>query len=248
VQVGRQIRIAPDWFFEMAAGYDTGQTTVGNFAVTKADRFDFGAALKRQIGPWVFAAALDGGYAALDTTRNINVDGAQSATSKSSLWRLDSRLRGAYLIGLGSAYFKPSLDLDVIYTAQPAFNETGAGVLDLRVASASNVAFAASPMLELGQTTAWSNGQAMRPYVQGGATFLSHNDWSLNSTFEGAPAGAAPLTMRSSLPQTLWKVSGGVDFFGIAGIRGLDLRLQYEARFGSDYRDQTGLLKLIHRF
>jgi hypothetical protein len=42
-----------------------------------------------------------------------------------------------------------------------------------------------------------------------GATFLSNNTWSLNSTFEGAHAGVSPFTTLTSLPQTLAKVSAG---------------------------------------
>jgi hypothetical protein len=248
LQAGRQIQIAPDWFGEFAVGYEAGRTTVGNFATTLADRYDFGAALKHQIGPWLFAAALDAGYDALNTTRYIGFAGAQAATSASSVWRLDSRFRAAYVAEFGSAYVKPSLDLDVIYTALPGFSEAGAGPLGLNVASANKVAFAASPMVELGQTYFLANGPALRPFLQGGATLLSNNTWSLNSTFEGAPAGVAPFTTLTSLPQTLWKVSAGIDIFGVARIPGLDLRLEYQGRFGPGYNDQTGLVKLSRQF
>jgi hypothetical protein len=248
IQVGRQIKIAPDWFFELATGYEAGRTQAGNFVVTQADRYDFGAALKHQIGSWLFAAALDGGYASLDTTRTINIAGSDIAKSRSSVWRLDARLRAAYLVEFGSAYLKPTMDVDLIYTAMPGFNETGAGALNLNVSSMRNVMFAATPMLELGQTLVWPNGQAFRPFVQAGATFLSNGSRTINATFEGAPAGVAPFATVTSFPQTLGKLSTGYDFFGFAGIPGLDMRVQYEARFGHDYTDQTGTLKIMKRF
>ena len=248
LQAGRQFQIAPGWFGEFAVGYEAGRTTTDNFATTLADRYDFGAALKHQIGPWLFAAALDAGYDALTATRYIGLGGVQSATSAPSVWRLDSRFRAAYVAEFGNAYVKPSLDLDVIYTGLPGFSEAGAGPLNLNVASSDKVVFAASPMVELGQTWLLGNGSALRPYIQGGATFLSNNTWSLNSTFEGAPAGVAPFTTLTSLPQTLAKVSAGIDIFGVAGIRGLDLRLEYQGRFGPGYTDQSGLLKLSRQF
>jgi hypothetical protein len=249
IQVGRQTQVAPDWFLEFAAGYEAARTTVGNFSTTQADRYDFGVALKRQIGPWLFATAVDGGYAALDTTRNISLPGVQSAKSRPDIWRLDWRLRAAYLYDFGGgAYLKPAVDLDMIYTAMPGFNETGAGALNLQVASMDHLMFAASPTLELGRTLLWKNGQAMRPYVQAGAMFLTGNAWTLNATFEGAPPGVAPFSSTNGIPNTVAKVSTGLDLFNMAGINGLDLRLEYGARFAHAYREQTGSLKLVKRF
>ena len=248
LQAGRQFQIAPGWFGEFAVGYEAGRTTTDNFATTLADRYDFGAALKHQIGPWLFAAALDAGYDALDTTRYIGFAGEQVAKSSPSVWRLDSRFRAAYVAEFGNAYVKPSLDLDVIYTGVPGFSEAGAGALNLNVASSNKVVFTASPMVELGRTWLFRNGAALRPYIQGGATFLSNNTWSVNSTFEGAPAGVSPFTTLTSLPQTLAKVAAGIDIFGVAGIRDLDLRLEYQGRFGNGYTDQTGLVKLSRQF
>ncbi|MGA2057413.1 MAG: hypothetical protein ABSG88_19140 [Bradyrhizobium sp.] len=103
-------------------------------------------------------------------------------------------------------------------------------------------------MVELGQTYFLADGPALRPFLQGGATFLSNNTWSLKSTFESAPAGVTPFTTLTSLPQTLWKVSAGIDIFGVARIPGLDLRLEYQGRFGPGYNDQTGLVKLSRHF
>ena len=248
LQAGRQIQLAPDWFGEFAVGYETGHTTSGTFATTSADRYDFGAAIKHQIGPWLFAAALDAGYEALNTTRYINFGGATTANSTPSVWRLDSRFRAAYVVESNGLYLKPSFDLDTIYTAMPGFSEQGAGALGLNVAATNKVTFAATPTIELGQTWLLANGSALRPYIRGGATVFSNNTWSVNSTFEGAPAGTAPFTTLSSLPQTLWKVSAGIDIFRIARIPDLDLRLEYEGRFGASYNDQTGLVKLSRHF
>ena len=97
--------------------------------------------MKHQIGPWLFAAALDAGYDALNTTRYIGFAGVQAATSTPSVWRLDSRFRAAYVAEFGNAYVKPSLDLDVIYTALPGFSEAGAGPLGLNVASCQQGGF-----------------------------------------------------------------------------------------------------------
>jgi uncharacterized protein with beta-barrel porin domain len=204
--------------------------------------------VKHQDGPWLFALALDAGYASLETTRNINLVGVTSAHSRPSLWRVDARARAAYLAEFGSVYVKPTLDVDFIYSLMPAFAESGAGALNLHVARASSVALAASPMIEIGQTIAWENGAAMRPYVQGGATLMTDNSMTLSSTLEGAPTGTAPLATVSAGPRVLARAGAGLDLFAIAGIANLDLRLQYEARFGDGYQDQTGVAKLSRRF
>lgn len=248
IQAGRQIEIAPDWFFEIAAGYEYGHTTVGNFSATQADRYDIGLAIKRQVGSWLFGVALDTGYAGLDTTRGINLAGIGSARSQSSIWRLDTRFHAAYLAEFGITYVKPMLDFDVIYNAMPGFSETGAGVLGLRVASASQMMFAFAPSVELGQTIIWNNGQAMRPYIRAGATLLSTGSWTINSNFEGAPAGVASFASVNSMPRSLAKTSAGIDLYGLWGVSGLDLKLQYETQFTSGYQDQTSSIKLTRRF
>ena len=168
LQAGRQFQIAPGWFGEFAVGYEAGRTNTDNFATTLADRYDFGAALKHQIGPWLFAAALDAGYDALTATRYIGIGGVQSATSAPSVWRLDSRFRAAYVAEFGNAYLKPSLDLDVIYTGLPGFSEAGAGALNLNVASSNKVVFAASSIVRTGaDADLLHNGAALRPTYSG---------------------------------------------------------------------------------
>jgi hypothetical protein len=42
--------------------------------------------LKHQIGPWLFATALDVGYVALNTTRYIGFAGVQAVTSAPSVY------------------------------------------------------------------------------------------------------------------------------------------------------------------
>ena len=136
----------------------------------------------------------------------------------------------------GITYVKPMLDFDVIYNTMPGFSQTGAGVLGLRVASASQVMFAVAPSVELGQTIIWDNGQAMRPYIRAGATLLSTGSWTINSNFEGAPAGVASFASANSIPRTLAKTSAGIDVFGLWGVSGLDLKLQYETQFANGYQ------------
>jgi hypothetical protein len=90
---------------------------------------------------------------------------------------LESRFRAAYVAEFGNAYVKRSLDLDLIYTGLPGFSEAGAGALNLNVASSNKVVFAASPMVELGQT--WRCGRIFRaarpscPTIRGASTRLS---------------------------------------------------------------------------
>jgi hypothetical protein len=50
------------------------------------------------------------------------------------------------------------------------------------------------------------------------------------------------------MPRTLAKTSAGIDVFGLWGVSGLDLKLQYETQFTSGYQDQTGSIKLTRRF
>jgi hypothetical protein len=248
-QAGRQIRLAPDWFLDTAVGYERAYTNTDTGASTTTDRYDGGVALKHEIGPWMFAAALNGGYAALDTDRYIGfpTDGLK-ATSNSSIYHLDGRLRASYLIEQGLWYLKPQIDFDMLYVNMPSFSESGAGALNLHVDAMSDVLFAVTPTLELGAMLPTDGYNFLRPFVSAGASFYSKDTWSVTASLEGAPSGIGAFTTTSETSQVYGNVSAGLDIFSAKPAGGLDVRLQYSAQFANDYLSQTGSVKFAIRF
>ena len=73
-------------------------------------------------------------------------------------------------------------------------------------------------------------------------------NWQLTSTFEGTPGGVSPFVTTNSFPDTVYKVSAGIDIISTNKTGGLDLRLYYEGQFAQGYRSNTGALKASVRF
>ena len=88
---------------------------------------------------------------------------------------MDSCFRATYVAQFGSAYIKPSLDLDVIIRRCRASAQRAPVRSVLLSPRPTRWLFAASPMVEFGQTYFLANGPALRSFISGGATVLSNN-------------------------------------------------------------------------
>ena len=248
IQTGRQVQIAPDWFLGMSAGYEHSNLTTDVSSSASADRYNIGAVLKHQIGPWLFAGALEGGYASVATKRAVGYPTADvTAKSNSSVYHLDGRLRAAYLFEQGAWYFKPMVDFDLLYVNMPSFSESDAGALDLRVNQISDTRFVASPALELGATVPITDKYSYRPFVSLGASWNSKDIWSVSSSFEGGPTGLSFATTTVT-PRIYGNVSTGFDVLSVKKKGAVDLRLQYAGQFADHYVNQTGAIKFSVRF
>jgi hypothetical protein len=248
VGAGTQLQIQPDWFVGFGAGYERGHVTSGA-AVLDANRYDVGLTAKYVPGPWLLAAAVDGGYAEVNAYRNIGgfPQPNMTANSNSGIWHLDGKLRGAYLLETANVYAKPMADFDVIYLYMPAFSEYGAGALGLNVNSMSDVLFAGTPAVEFGATFN-AGDYYLRPHATLGATFFSKNSLSVGATFAGTPAGIAPFVTTSTFPQTVARLSAGLDLLSARQTGGVDIRLQYDGMFADGYQSHTGGAKVSVRF
>ena len=248
IGAGTQLQIQPDWCVGFGAGYERGHVTSGA-AVLDANRYDIGLTAKYVPGPWLLAAAVDGGYAEVNAYRNIGgfPQPNLTANSNSGIWHLDGKLRGAYLLETANVYAKPMADFDVIYLYMPAFSEYGAGALGLNVNSMSDVLFAGTPAVEFGATFN-AGGYYLRPHATLGATFFSKNSLSVGATFAGTPAGVAPFITSSTFPQTVARLSAGLDLISSKLTGGVDIRLQYDGMFADGYQSHTGGAKVSVRF
>src|SRR5690606_11338987 len=118
------------WVAGFSGGYAQSESTTDDRASGSSTRFDLGATLKHEAGPWLIAGALGVGHSSFDTTRFIGIPTpGLTATASPEIWHGDLRLRAAHTSRFGAAYLRPYGELDLFFAHMPAFSETGAGGL-----------------------------------------------------------------------------------------------------------------------
>lgn len=233
---GAEITFRPDWFASFALGYDHGSISTGNTAQSQANRAHVGAAIKYNPGPFLFSAAVYGGYGWYNTDRFINfADFNETAFSDSGIRSVGGQVRAAYLVDRGSWYLKPLVDLNVTRVALNGFSEQGAGGASLNVSGAGKTIFSASPAVEIGTQTAVQNGALMRLFARVGVSAFSNTDFPVYASFSGAPIGVAPFGVATAIDPVTADVAAGADLF-LPGRWAL--KLSYNGRYGERVRDQ----------
>jgi uncharacterized protein YhjY with autotransporter beta-barrel domain len=75
---------------------------------------------------WLVAAAVTGSFGSFDTLRFVGLPGyAGTATASTSLYSIGARLRAGYEVSFQDWYVRPYVDLDLIHTHSPSYNESG---------------------------------------------------------------------------------------------------------------------------
>jgi uncharacterized protein with beta-barrel porin domain len=199
--------------------------------------WQLGGAAKWTQGPWKLSGSLSGGQADLDTVRSINIPGLSAiASSGTDTGFVTGLARLAYAFGDNSFYVTPMLNMGFTFVDIDGFTESGAGALNLEVASASETIFSAGPAVEIGATIT-AESLTFRPYAKFGLSFLSGDNIATVARFASAPETIAPFTTQTRFDDVSADISAGVQWFSTSGI---NLRLNYDGRFG-DYSEQHGV-------
>ncbi|WP_143705462.1 autotransporter outer membrane beta-barrel domain-containing protein [Pollutimonas subterranea] len=244
-QIGAQRSIAPNWFVGVAGAYENKTMRSDDRRQrVEGDTGYLGVSLKHESGPWTFSGALTGSYGSFDNTRSAALMGAQ-AKSDSHVTAIAQRLRAAYTHAMPRSYIKPFVDLDVIHTRMPSFEERGAGALNLHVEGVSKWSAIVSPGVEVGGRFELDNGYTVRPYASVGVSFSSTGKWDTRARFASAPAGTDPFNSTLDTGRVFGQVSGGVQ---VLGKKGMDVRLQYDGLLSNKVRSHSGSLKASWKF
>ncbi|MDF3837836.1 autotransporter domain-containing protein [Cupriavidus basilensis] len=246
-QFGLQKEIARDWFLGGSLSYSSATTTADQNAVdVSSNTISAGLAIKRQIGPWLFAAAVRGGYEASEMTRAVSLPSFNArAKSSPDAYHLGGRLRASYEIGFRNWYLRPYTDIDINYAYQPGYRETGAGVFDLAAQRASRVSVMTTPSLEIGGRVDLGN-MTIRPYATAGVSFLSNGGWTAQMQFASlAGSGVAPFQIETGAPRTYGNLTVGLD---LVTKKGFELKAEYGLRAANNYVDQSARLRAALRF
>jgi outer membrane autotransporter protein len=245
-QIGGQRRVADGWFVGGLFGYGF-NTYNANSGRENANGQEgtLGLVIKHQIGNWVFAAAVAGGWGSEKATRTISLPGlsAQASSGPGNDFIL-GRLRSYYEFAFQQWYVRPGVDLDVIRVHNPSYSETGAGALDLSFADASKTIFSATPGFEVGGRVDLGNGTTLRPYLNAGVSLLSSDSFKGSARLAAAPS-APPFSVSAPIPDKVGHVNLGVD---LMQINAMEVKLEYGIDFANRYTNQTASLRLAYKF
>ncbi|WP_415823411.1 autotransporter domain-containing protein, partial [Achromobacter aegrifaciens] len=245
-QFGGQRQVSPGWFLGGSVAYQNSHLSGDDGRVSgKGDSGYAGVVVKRETGPWTLSAALGGGYGQYDINRSIRIPGMQStADSDLDVYGAALRLRIARTYAGEHVYLKPYVDVDASYTHMPGYSESR-DALHLDVESSNEFVMALSPTLELGGKVALKNGATMRPYMYGGVSFLSKDEYTVKSRLQGAPAGSGAFETSVPMDDVIGRIGAGLQ---VSNAGGLDFRLQYDGDFSSHIQSHRGTLKVMVPF
>jgi outer membrane autotransporter protein len=242
---GAQWTLNGPWHASVAAGYeDSDISTNGPRLSSDGDRFHLGGSLKYIEGSWFFGGTLAAGWTSYDTTRQVSFPGfADTLRSDQDVNDFGGQFRAAYLMTSGTWYAKPLVDFNLTYVDMDGFRERG-GAAALRFASADETVFSATPALELGTQMGLGGGMLVRPFVRGGVSFYSDDDFPFRASFAGS-SGVTPFTTTGEIDDVIGNVSAGLTLLGVG--KG-SITLNYDGRFGDDVEDHAGAAKASWRF
>ncbi|CAN7213824.1 autotransporter outer membrane beta-barrel domain-containing protein [Cupriavidus necator] len=244
VQFGVQKAIAPDWYLGGSFRYAHTSTRSADGAMrASSDGGQAGLTLKRQLGNWLFAGALFGGYEASTQRRDIALPRMfATANSKPDTYFFGARARASYQVPFQAWYLKPFADLDVTYDHTPAYRESGAGVFNLAYGARGRTAWMVTPGLEVGGRVELA-GATLRPYLAVGASALLSGDATASVSL--AEFSAAPFQITTRMPKWYGDATAG---FELLTQGGWAVRAEYRLRGARDYVDQSGMLRVARYF
>ncbi len=246
-QIGGQQEFAPGWFIGGSLAYEATKLTSDDRVTSGRGQGGYGAVVvKHQTGPWLFTGAVVGGAGQFNASRVISLPGygsvAKGSPDSASVGAL---ARVSYTMGRETFYLRPHLTLGVVHARGGAYQESGAGALNLSVDSASRTALVATPMLEVGGRVSLGGDMVLRPYIGVGATLQTANTWNQTARLVSAPAGASGFTTSIPIDPVAARVTAGLQLYTGGAV---DLRLQYDGEYSGTTSSSAGSLVATLRF
>jgi hypothetical protein len=245
LRIGGQKEMAPGWFLGGSFGAGAQWMQNGNGYLGDGQVVDGSVALKRTIGPWLFAGALAFSSAPMHfAPAGTGLVGDRNAYSGGM------RLRGAYEFDFTGWYMRPRLDLDLVHAWQPGYQLSGPGpagfgLTGISVDGRSKTSFAATPMLEFGARYDTEQKLVIRPYAAVGAIFMTDNTTTVTATLTGPLAGPSRLQATSSGPSVLANVEAGLQLYKAGGF---EAKADYRLSAGDGYFSHGAALRGAYHF
>ncbi|WP_127089984.1 autotransporter outer membrane beta-barrel domain-containing protein [Aquabacter cavernae] len=245
-RMGGQWEIMPDLFLGGSAAFTTSTLNASDgLSATSGTGGDVSVALKYQLGPWLFAGTLHGGYGKYDSTNMFYFgNNAWSMTDDNSVWTGGLRLRAAYEMAFETWYLRPYVDLDILYTNMSAYDFEGGGLM-LRADPMRQWGLALGPAVELGARIELDEKSWLRVFGTVGGIFLSESSLDTNVWVAVGNEAGFGFTSSSELPQVLLDLGAGVQFMAHDKY---ELRGEYKAQVADEFLNQELSLRFSSRF
>jgi hypothetical protein len=246
-QAGGQRAMGGGWFLGGSIAYEASRLTTTEGLNSGRGQAGFAAVTtKYQTGPWLFAGAVFGGGGEFNSTRTITLPGFGAiARGSPTLSNAGAMLRGTYTFGGEEFYLRPSMTLSLVHARSGAYRESGAGVLNLEVSSASSTVAGLTPALEVGGRATLSNGMVLRLYTSAGVSLLSEGGWRQEARLVSSAAQAGRFSSVVRTDQVVGRVAAGMQVFAT---NRLELRLQYEGEYSTNLTGHGGSFAVAYRF
>lgn len=236
---GFQTAIGENTWGGLGVSLEGSDTLVNGTAKTDGTWWQVGVVVKWTHGPWKLSVSASGGQGDIDTDRRIGLlPAAVIAKSSTDVGLLTSLARLAYSFGATGVYVTPMIELGESYVNIDGYTETGAGPLGLAIAASDEWIVSGGPAIEIGSTIV-TDALTYRPYVKAGVKFYSEDGFSSPANFIGSPGTA--FTTTSKFDDVFAEVAAGIQMFSPGGI---NLRLNYDGRFGENSEQHGGDAKL----
>ncbi|WP_018699602.1 autotransporter outer membrane beta-barrel domain-containing protein [Amorphus coralli] len=247
IQTGGQKALGDGWFLGGSLTYE--DSWLRNDAGTEKVRssaFTAAGALKKEVGPWLFALVGGAGYTWSDSSRYMTL-GPLSAVAEAEpkTATFFGRARASYEFTFDERfYLQPRVDLDVITIHQEGYRESGAGALNLIVDDATATLFGVTPGVEFGRRYDLSDDLPARLFAGVGVSFMSDDTWESTARLAGV-TNMEQFTTAMPIADVVGRVSAGVD---LQKVHGMQLKLQYDGSFADGYQSHGGSLRFGYRF
>ncbi|MEM9029347.1 MAG: autotransporter outer membrane beta-barrel domain-containing protein [Pseudomonadota bacterium] len=239
LSAGTQFSFAPGWFVNVAAGYESGSLSTDSGAESDSERYHVGGAMKYEMGPWQFSAAVAAGVGSFETSRRIAFTGFDdgTATSEHDVQYIGGQLRASYHMAMSGWFARPQVDLNVTYLDREGVTETGATTANLVIDDGQETMTSVTPAIAFGGTLEYLvPGAILNPFLVAGVTIFSDDEQSATSAFALAPDASFETTTAHG--DTFANIHAGTTIIGDAS--DLSLALGYKGMF-SDNVTQHGV-------
>lgn len=242
IAAGVEVGLGDGWSLGAGLGYEAPQMSTGNYSDTDGHQVQAGLMVSRELGAWLFAAGVNGGWAGLNVSRTTP-DGTK-AKGDQDFGFATTRLRTAYRQGFSEWMVEPRMDLAGTMVHQNDFNESGAGAANLAIDQDTETYVTAHPAIELSRRVPVGEGWTFNPRASVGLTqFIAGDDPKATAHFAGASGGSFSST--SDLDRTYVDLGLGFD---VAGDSGVELRANGFSQIGTDTVGYGGALNLVVHF